>query len=262
MSAILANIYMLSFDEWMVNRIKVFRGMYQRYSDDFVIVIPKENLNEERMNRFKDELVSKSTEELHVKIQPEKTKIYSYNNQRIVKQGETSPTQFDYLGLSFSGHSVTIRPKSIYKFIYKGRNLQRRANRLITIQSIIDENKLTKNSDDQKFFNAINQYYYSYFIQKNFSYLKANKFVHRKSNEIKQYLVLGHNKLNKQAYKKRMANQYYATMAKNVKVKLFSQRSFITYASKVQNKFKDAEYDINMMRQLKKSQNRILRNKK
>lgn len=102
MSAILANIYMLSFDEWMVNRIKVFRGMYQRYSDDFVIVIPKENLNEERMNRFKDELVSKSTEELHVKIQPEKTKIYSYNNQRIVKQGETSPTQFDYLGLSFS----------------------------------------------------------------------------------------------------------------------------------------------------------------
>ena len=39
-SAILANIYMYSFDSWLGNLIKEYHGLYRRYSDDFIVILP------------------------------------------------------------------------------------------------------------------------------------------------------------------------------------------------------------------------------
>ena len=39
-SAVLANVYMLAFDYEMNNYINELRGLYMRYSDDFIVVIP------------------------------------------------------------------------------------------------------------------------------------------------------------------------------------------------------------------------------
>lgn len=45
MSAIYSNIYMLEVDEYINMLITKYSGIYRRYSDDFVIILP--NVSEE-----------------------------------------------------------------------------------------------------------------------------------------------------------------------------------------------------------------------
>jgi Reverse transcriptase (RNA-dependent DNA polymerase). len=53
-SAVLANVYMIDFDKKVCALLKNLGGMYRRYSDDFIIVIPKEKVNRlEFSNIFK-----------------------------------------------------------------------------------------------------------------------------------------------------------------------------------------------------------------
>ncbi|MFK5281447.1 hypothetical protein ACI3PL_17985, partial [Lacticaseibacillus paracasei] len=41
MSAVLANVYMIPFDHAMKTLAQSYGGIYRRYSDDFVLLIPK-----------------------------------------------------------------------------------------------------------------------------------------------------------------------------------------------------------------------------
>ncbi|MBD5807125.1 hypothetical protein [Limosilactobacillus walteri] len=43
-SAVLANIYMIQFDYLLADTISKYNGIYRRYSDDFIIVIPQKDM--------------------------------------------------------------------------------------------------------------------------------------------------------------------------------------------------------------------------
>jgi len=72
-SATLANIYMLEFDELVFNKISSINGFYQRYSDDLIIVCEQE---------YEDEIIKFLRDEIDaltkLEIQPSKTKVYQF----------------------------------------------------------------------------------------------------------------------------------------------------------------------------------------
>lgn len=124
-SAVLANVYMIKFDEYVQNNMNNLNGMYRRYSDDFIICIPKASMTKAQIELFVDKIIDKSKNSLHLKIEKSKTKIYDYSkndkNLFMLIGDEKKVSILSYLGFTFDGRVVAIRPKSIYKFIYKSK---------------------------------------------------------------------------------------------------------------------------------------------
>lgn len=123
-SAVLSNIYMIDFDKKINDFVTSKKGIYMRYSDDFVIVIPKCEIVEfQKMWVFIDN-IKRSVKNLELQL--EKTQIFEYNNLHVkscnsllfheVPDGKNI---INYLGFSFDGKVITIRDKTISKYYYR-----------------------------------------------------------------------------------------------------------------------------------------------
>lgn len=151
-SAVLANVYMINFDEWLSTYCEKIGGLYRRYSDDFIIVLPQEQLSKKFVENFETEIIQRSQSTLGLTIEPTKTKLFSYNQDThsvllydIQNVAESKPGKIDYLGFVFDGVSVSMRPKSIYKFIYRGR---RTIGKYITLGRSYDQVHLGFSNSD------------------------------------------------------------------------------------------------------------------
>ncbi|MDU8672374.1 reverse transcriptase/maturase family protein [Paenibacillus polymyxa] len=123
-SAVLSNIYMLDFDKKISNFVAKKNGLYMRYSDDFIIILPKYNLD-----IFKDEFrfinsIVNSTPRLH--LEPEKTQIFEFNkgevrscNESVLENTKNGKNLINYLGFTFDGKLVTLRDKTVSKYYYR-----------------------------------------------------------------------------------------------------------------------------------------------
>lgn len=126
-SAILANIYMLDFDERVHEATSSLsrKAYYQRYSDDLIIVCDRKD--EDYFYRLiQDEIEVKAK----LDIQPKKTNTYRYelnNNSEfvggILENGIISPKkQLEYLGFMYDGSKVRVKTTGFSKFY---RNMKR-----------------------------------------------------------------------------------------------------------------------------------------
>lgn len=109
-SAILSNVYMLDYDKELYEYAKKFDGLYLRYSDDFIIIIPHNKEN----NTYKEQVISIISKFNSIELQPSKTEVFefkdkSFNNNKVL----------DYLGFSFDGCQVGLRDKTISKYYYR-----------------------------------------------------------------------------------------------------------------------------------------------
>lgn len=116
MSAVCSNIHLIHFDQDMVKLANSLNGMYRRYSDDLILIIPtktnKKNIYEYRNKVFS--IVDRYKNHGLI-VQEEKTEIRFYkNNQIFDENGENS--KLDYLGLVMDGKKVQIREKSVFKY--------------------------------------------------------------------------------------------------------------------------------------------------
>jgi Reverse transcriptase (RNA-dependent DNA polymerase) len=119
MSATLANIYMLDFDELVFNATQEKDAYYQRYSDDLIIVCDQKD--EDYFNN----LIRTSIEDLaKLDIQPKKTNIYRYENidDKFVggivdEKNEVTPNKhLEYLGFQYDGTKVKVKTVGFSKF--------------------------------------------------------------------------------------------------------------------------------------------------
>lgn len=123
-SAVLSNIYMLDFDNIIQKYILEQEGLYMRYSDDFIIVIPNRGVEyfKSNMQYFDNEV--KNIPGLN--LQPDKTQCYLYTSGNLANcnnlinnlNGKVCKT-LDYLGFSFDGKVVSIRGKTVTKYYYR-----------------------------------------------------------------------------------------------------------------------------------------------
>jgi len=124
-SATLANIYMLSFDEKIAKFLKKRNGLYMRYSDDIVAVCDKKDFEDVKIEIFKE------IENYQLEINPTKvdyTFFKEAKDGRIKGYDESNELKkLQYLGFEFDGHNVFIKSKSLAKYYRKMKSKIRKA---------------------------------------------------------------------------------------------------------------------------------------
>lgn len=122
-SAVLANIYMLNADKDINEYIHKCNGMYMRYSDDFIVIIPTA---QEQFKCHYEWIMSYLKTLSGIELSPEKTKLFKYDSYNIsccnTELGITAGNEkniLNFLGFSFDGKEITIRDKTISKYYYK-----------------------------------------------------------------------------------------------------------------------------------------------
>lgn len=126
-SAVLSNIYMIEFDKEINKFVTQKNGLYMRYSDDFIIILPFEI--ESEINEFIKFIVAYFNNKSDlVTLQQDKTKFYIYKNKCIYKYPQNQLTHLKYLGFIFDGTNIKINPKAITKYYYR---MQRKARNIV-----------------------------------------------------------------------------------------------------------------------------------
>lgn len=118
-SGLLANVYMLDVDKSVNDLVRSLNGLYMRYSDDFVIVIP--DIGPTSHKTLKDIAALFNVDGLT--LEPQKTQYFRFENQELINCGVqfgvpngTQKRFINFLGFTFDGKTVAVRTKTIGKY--------------------------------------------------------------------------------------------------------------------------------------------------
>lgn len=135
-SAVLANVYMKSFDQEIADYIGKISGLYRRYSDDIIIVCP-----------IKDGILCKKhiierIKELKLEIEENKTNFFTFkqNDKGVIECYHSSlgkNKKLEYLGFSYDGQKILVKDSSLGNYYHK---MNKSAQRCI-YYSIHNQNK-------------------------------------------------------------------------------------------------------------------------
>lgn len=121
LSGIFSNVYMMNFDLMMKALAFKNNGIYRRYSDDFIMIIPDVDVDESK-------LIVEQLKEIVIQIpkltlEKDKTRIYIYDEEsisditsKINPEVKEVKNIINYLGFSFDGKDVWIRDKTLGKY--------------------------------------------------------------------------------------------------------------------------------------------------
>ncbi len=110
-SAVLSNIYMLEFDAIVSERVRQVGGLYRRYCDDIMVVVPLSRGHET------EAFVYGELESASLTAHPDKTKHVPYQGA----PGTPSNDILQYLGFTFDGVNILLRQGSIGRYYGKMR---------------------------------------------------------------------------------------------------------------------------------------------
>lgn len=154
LSAFLANLYLLEFDQIIFDEVKRCGGLYRRYSDDIVIVCPTEK------SQDLQDWVFTAICEFGLRIQPIKTEISVFKPD--VHGNLSTDNNFKYLGFEFDGKSVRLKKPCLAKYY-------RRMKKVIRIKSI--KASIKKSKEDTP------QYLHKNKIIKSYSHFGCRNFI-------------------------------------------------------------------------------------
>jgi len=110
-SCVFANIYMFDLDLAMKQKCYARGGLYRRYSDDILFIIPELHANETELF-FKDQIEKKE-----LNFSAEKTERWRLKDNKVYQIDETykiiKEKNFSYLGVEFSGTQFYLRHRGI-----------------------------------------------------------------------------------------------------------------------------------------------------
>lgn len=125
LSAVLSNVYMIDFDRTMISEVKNSQGLYFRYCDDLLIVLPFDKASESKVWKRAKELQKLLFCNQYAQINEEKTEVLRFSRhlgKTEVLRFERKVEQFqpggklDYLGFVYDGECRYLRRKSIGKY--------------------------------------------------------------------------------------------------------------------------------------------------
>jgi hypothetical protein len=187
-SALLANIYMLSFDEAIINNLP--NCFYRRYSDDIIIIC--ENHETENVRS----IVSKEIKQLDIKISEEKTEVTHFEQKERLESykfdsfGIRKNAPLSYLGFDFYGYKTLIKSNNIAKFYRNMKYLVKTKHKRC---ETLNEKNLTDNS----------------FIFKRKLYrLYSYKGIKSRKLDTKRTIYIGNKKITKNTTKKFRGNYF------------------------------------------------------
>lgn len=123
-SGILANIYMLDVDKQINDAVHELGGMYIRYSDDFMIILP--DVPEIDAAKELKQIADIVKQAPKLTLEPSKTQYFYFENgvltncgKSIHENADDSSRTINFLGFSFDGHKIRIRSKTVSKYYYR-----------------------------------------------------------------------------------------------------------------------------------------------
>ncbi len=130
LSSVCSNIYMINFDNMIGEIIRPQHGMYYRYCDDIIVVIPFQgSFIAPALNSLK-RIMSVIRKTDGVSLQDSKTRYYLCDSHQgvgrvssIDKNGAMvkTPSSVTYLGFTYNGTSITIADRTITRYYYRMR---------------------------------------------------------------------------------------------------------------------------------------------
>lgn len=120
-SSVMSNIYMIKFDKLVNDLVTSNNGIYRRYSDDIIIIIP----NIDKAKELYNKVMSIKDKIPNLVMSPEKTSCFikrkdSITSIDIVKNKVLKENAIiNYLGFSYDGKFVKIREKTVSKYYRK-----------------------------------------------------------------------------------------------------------------------------------------------
>lgn len=127
-SAVLANVYMLPFDDTINKVVSDFGGIYRRYSDDMIVVCNKAYQGD-IIKLFENEIRERDLE-----IQPKKTQIFEFNKVhdqftccQIINGIPNLHKNLEYLGFEFDGQFSYLKSSSLASFYRKMKRAVQRS---------------------------------------------------------------------------------------------------------------------------------------
>jgi len=111
-SDVLANLYLLDFDADMHTHVKSLGGMYYRYSDDILLILPRSDVDINSVSAFVGSSLKKSGSNLEISCS--KTNIVAFERDGdhhvfTAREGSSSKEGLEYLGFRFDGKNVYLR---------------------------------------------------------------------------------------------------------------------------------------------------------
>lgn len=179
-SATLANIYMLDFDQEIFDKVSSIGGFYQRYSDDLIIICEQQ---------YEDYVIKLIREKIDtvvdLKIEPNKTKVFRFEEVKgkftgfEIDEKTKIPNHnktLEYLGFSFDGQRVLIKTSGFSKF-YRSMKSSFKKSTSLAIHS--------KNPDKSLFKSRLYKRFTHRGAKRKLIYRpsKADKTVYEKTNE-------------------------------------------------------------------------------
>lgn len=179
-SATLANIYMLEFDQEIYDKVSSIGGFYQRYSDDLIIIC-EQQYEDDFIKLIRDKIDTL----VHLKIEPNKTKVFRFEEFK----GKFTGFQIDeitkvpnynkvleYLGFSYDGQRVLIKTSGFSKF-YRSMKSSFKKSTSLALHS--------KNPDKSLFKSRLYKRFSHRGAKRKIIYRpsKADKTVYEKTNE-------------------------------------------------------------------------------
>lgn len=149
-SALLANIYMLAFDQSVINELTLKHDVfYRRYSDDIVMICNENQIDlvshfvEDEMIKNKLTVSLEKTEKTLFKINKGRLQSYKIENDDSLKEN----VPLNYLGFEFYGYQTLIKSKNLAKFYREMKEtVKRKHKRVETIKEkhLLDEAPIFK----------------------------------------------------------------------------------------------------------------------
>lgn len=151
-SAILANIYLISFDQKVVGKLVLNESVfYRRYSDDIIIVCKKSQVDyvkdfiTSEIEKLELTISEQKTEEFIFKAKNEKIEVFK-NSSGIFKKG----IPLTYLGFEFYGNKTRIKSKNLGAFYRemkqsikrKSKRADNQKERLLEVNKILFKRKI------------------------------------------------------------------------------------------------------------------------
>lgn len=116
-SAVYANIYMLSFDQKIKQLMDQANGMYMRYCDDFIVILPDQGGSDFETIRNTIRDIAANTPELI--LQEEKTRCFHLEDHRVLALSPNNKNEIDFLGFTFNGQTIRICDRTTSRYYHK-----------------------------------------------------------------------------------------------------------------------------------------------
>jgi hypothetical protein len=138
-SAMLANLYMLPFDENIVEKLVKSKGCYyRRYSDDLVVICDIDDIDEtqriilEEIEKIKLTISPDKTEKFRFKTINNRLECFKYKNHQLIPNA-----YLQYLGFDFYGNKTLIKSANVSRFYREMKeSIATKAKRVEKIQEI------------------------------------------------------------------------------------------------------------------------------